>query len=59
MWSTFLAAKDIWNIFLKTIDYVKNLEIKRIVEGGAGGGGDAIYVIIWRAAYESRYVTHP
>ena len=38
MWSTFLAAKDIWNIFLKTIDYVKNLEIKRIVEGAAGGG---------------------
>ena len=39
MWSTFLAAKDIWNIFLKTIDYVKNLEIKHIVEGGAGGEG--------------------
>ena len=39
--------------FQKTIEFVKNLEMTR------AGGGDILFVSLWRIPYENRHVTHP
>ena len=45
------------NVFLKTIDFVKNLEMMQIAgaggEGGGGGGGHALRLIMTQCMQKS------
>ena len=54
MGSTCFAVKDVWNIFLKTINFVENLEVTHII----GAVGVMLFTSLWRITYENRYVTH-
>ena len=50
----FFYPKDIRKLFLKTVNFVKNLEMTQIT----GGRGVMFFTSSWRNAYENRHMIH-